>query len=202
MSMRANSLLPLILLTFAVFCVSGCWPFSNDDDASPSIVQSNPSSSGYSDTRILNVSKTFQHTQSWCWAASEQSALSAYGIMISQERIVTFTYGYLVDSPATTAQIQNGLYINGISSQLTGALSLEQIKANIRSGNPIIMFYTGSFVGHFVVLYGFNGNNIYIFDPIFGSQIAPYTSTFYYNGGNNPLYWTQSIVMSGPHSNG
>jgi ABC-type bacteriocin/lantibiotic exporter with double-glycine peptidase domain len=189
------------LLSFSLIAVflSGC-PFEDKEENSNSTTTSIPN---YPARSVINTVALPQATQLWCWAASEQMALSAYGVFVSQHDIVTATYGYPADYPGTILQIRQGLsWFGGITSFENGVLALNQIKSSIVLNNPVIIFYNGSFIGHFVVIYGYDNDKIYIHDPYYGHFIVPYSNTFSYTGGGGQLIWAASITMYKMRSNG
>lgn len=57
--------------------------------------------SGINLSRIAEASSA-QYLNQWCWAASIQMAFAHYGYKISQDRIVSETYGVVANIPAIT----------------------------------------------------------------------------------------------------
>lgn len=151
-----------------------------------------------------------QQTQSWCWAATTSEVLNYYRYPNYQCELVTLALARGVDCcffpqfcnvPGTTTQMEQLIYYvsNGqlYGSFANGPLAFEQIVAQISSGRPIIIYYGGSFVGHFVVLYGYDraSGEVFIHDPFFGPFTVPYGTSFFYNA-TQPLYWTHTMLMN------
>lgn len=185
-----STTLPM-LLTMTLF---GC---GGGSDPTPTVV-----SASNAMNRILNVPMSPQQADEWCWAASEQMVLADYGILYPQTDIVAFTYGAVVDMPATAQQIAvglNSLSRGALNPQIVnGPLAFEQIRSSIDQNLPIIIQYESPYLneGHFVVVYGYTAQgNLLINDPILGQFNVPYSKTFTYGTSNGaPLVWMLSII--------
>ena len=94
------------------------------------------------------------------------------------------------------AVIQRTLAAYGVRSQVINrGLSFAEVKRQIDQGRPIVVFYTGSFIGHFVLAYGYDASGrIYIHDPVYGTFAVPYGLTFSYQGR---LGWGATIYNIG-----
>lgn len=146
----------------------------------------------------LGVGSTIQQTQVWCWAACTQMVLGFYNYYYSQEEIVTNVFGAPIVTAANDIQLMSGLNnLGNMNSQVIYlALTFDNVKSYINNGMPLIPGYSGSFMGHVVVLYGYDSKgNVYIHDPYYGSFVVPYASSFSYNGN---LYWNKTFYNLKP----
>jgi hypothetical protein len=121
---------------------------------------------------------------SWCYAACAEMVLSAYFILVTQCRIVTFVKSFnccdnpndhvCVGSGASHADIAD-IYTNfgGVAfnqvQPIGGVLSLSDVQAELSANKPIEvtvewLVSPGSF--HAVIIRGFLDNWIYINDPL------------------------------------
>lgn len=59
----------------------------------------------------------------------------------------------------------------------------------------MVVSYTGSFIGHVVLIYGYNSDgDVYIYDPFYGPFVVPYGTSLFYNNGSGYLTWGSTIV--------
>lgn len=152
----------------------------------------------------LEVELSYQETQVWCWAAVSEMILQYDAHVIDQCQIVGAYLGYYnneccyypqyCQTTAPIETIQRALfYYGGMMSYLyPSALTFDQVVLEIDAGRPIVAGYTGSFIGHVVIIYGYDAKGqLYIHDPSYGSLVVPYASTFTYGG---QLYWSATIM--------
>jgi len=150
-------------------------------------------SAGGVDGTLLNIPFEPQRTQVWCWAAVIKMAYSNFGIPLPQERIVIHTFGTAAEAAAEVHQIRSTLsFQGGIETSFRPyPLKMDEVKAEIDSGRPIIVVYRESFAGHVVLIYGYDDDdNLYVHDPYYGSVVVPYGNTFSYSGR---MIWAETI---------
>jgi hypothetical protein len=81
------------------------------------------------------------------------------------------------------------------STAFPGPISFQSVQSEINAGRPVIVAYRGSFAGHVVIIYGYDANGkVYIRDPLFGSFVVPYGTSFSYGG---QLIWSDTIYGIG-----
>ena len=109
---------------------------------------------------------TAQDQNMWCWAAAIQMVLRSYGVIVSQEQIVTRIYGFDVNEPGTDAAISASL--NGWAFDCVGRKilvwsqvvaeppSLDVLMKQVARQRPILVTLNpgGSTIGHAVVITG------------------------------------------------
>ena len=119
---------------------------------------------------VMDFYAANQMNSQWCWAASIQMVLNAYGVNISQQDVVSVTYGAdsngeLINEPASVETIhQNlnswGVDFNGRLYQVTARLGIGEPSAvdfvnELSNGIPIIICYKNdNGGGHAVVVTG------------------------------------------------
>jgi hypothetical protein len=156
--------------------------------------------------RVLAVPFVQQQTNNWCWAASAEMILRYYNASFGTQCQILTTkfrgqvdccfYPVACDTPGYIQEISYALYyFKGLNSSIIQrGLTFPEVKTEIDAGRPIVVFYTGSFIGHFVVLYGYDAaGQVYIHDPVFGDFNPPYGTAFTYTGPTTQLYWGASI---------
>lgn len=154
--------------------------------------------------RVLSVPLVTQQTQVWCWAAAAEMLFRYHGMGYTQCEVLSFLFQFnccgfpnACAITATVPQIQQTLFaFGGLSSRVVGPLSLQGVRAEIDANRPFIVTYQGSFVGHVVVIYGYDDEgNVYIRDPFYGSFVVPYAAAFTYLGQGQQV-WRQTILAS------
>ena len=191
----------LVLTLAVIICaaLSGCEEEGDEEFSLPQPPQ--PPQPPQTATRILSVPFVAQQTEVWCWAAVSEMIFRYYGTGTNQCSILSAWTGInccqfpgYCRTAAPLHVIQETLYsLGGLGSYVHhGALSFHQIVQEIDAGRPMIVSYSGSFVGHVVVLYGYNdAGEVYIHDPFYGTFVEPYANTFVYNG---QLFWSTTIL--------
>ena len=152
----------------------------------------------------LGVPPVRQQTEVWCWAAVSEMIFRYYNVGTDQCNILSVWTGVdccsfsgLCLHPAPIEIIQQTLFGLGNinSTAIPRSLSFDELRREIDQGRPVIMSYSGSFLGHVVLAYGYDSNgNIYIHDPFYGTVIVPYGRTFVYQG---QLVWSATIYGIG-----
>jgi len=150
---------------------------------------------------VLNIDNRAQQTEVWCWAATIEITANYYGIAAQQcATLATWTgfdccngyYSYCVRA-GSNYEIQESLRLLGLNSTFAyGPLNWSQITTEINAGRPMIMFYSDSFSGHVVVLFGYDETTkkVYIHDPYFGTFEVNFGTTFTYNESKA---WTNTL---------
>lgn len=127
-----------------------------------------PLSSAQQPTYVGIPSVTFfaaaQQEDEWCWAASIQMILNHYEIPLSQQEIVTRTYGALVNQPGTDQQISanlngwavtvQGKHVTVRSWTKAGPPAPLVLLQELSRGHPILLTFSpnGPNSGHAVVI--------------------------------------------------
>jgi hypothetical protein len=151
------------------------------------------------DEDFVDVDLSYQQTQVWCWAACAQMVLTYFGMPYSQADIVTYVFGYPYVTAANDLQLvyaMNGL--GHMNAQVVyNPVSFPVLKDMINNGMPLIAGYQGSFMGHVVVIYGYDAyGRIYIHDPYYGSFVVSYDNTFIYTTGD--MIWNKTFYNLKP----
>ncbi len=150
---------------------------------------------------ILNIDNRAQKTDVWCWAATIEITANYYGVAAQQCATLAVwtgfdccnTYSPYCVRAGSNYEIQESLRLLGLNSSFAyGPLSWNQVKTEINSGRPMIMFYSDSFSGHVVVMFGYDETTkkVYIHDPYFGTFEVDFGTTFSYN---NSKAWTNTL---------
>lgn len=181
--------LALVLLAASVL-LTACDPW----DSSPT----DPAPGG---ARTLAVPFVAQQTPVWCWAAVSEMVIRYYRGSVTQCQILSGWYGRdccsFPSSCQTTAPlhiIQQTLHAHGVGSlYVPRPLSFQEVATEIDLGRPIIIAYRGSFVGHVVVLYGYEpGGFVFIHDPFYGTfERVPFGASFSYGG---QMVWSETLA--------
>ncbi len=166
--------------------INGNPPNSPDPDPDP---DPNP-------TGNATVPEIQQQMSNWCWATSTSAVLQHYGFNVTQQQVVYYTKGSLVNQTGTDSEMLNaanhfGLYANaGYNIPSYG-----DVQREINSGNPLetmIGWTTGG--GHAQVLDGcFNNggrNYIKIMDPWYGDH---FDYAYDYYQSNSKFSWQAYI---------
>ena len=194
------------LLSILVVAVLGCDAGGGGSAVPlPPPADDPPAESG---RKVLSVPFFPQQTEVWCWAATSGMVLEYFGSPWLECEIASYwlSGGYDTTSccfqpdlclqPAPFEAIQWILYgLGGIDSlQTFSALSFSDLRYEIDQGHPMVLFYAGSFIGHFVVLYGYDAitQTVFVHDPVFGSFEVPYGSAFHYGG---QLTWANTLIL-------
>lgn len=162
---------------------------------------------------VLPVQPMPQSTQVWCWAAVTAMVVNYNGGSISDCQVVSDTLNLpccggglpqCFTAGTLQAMQQEMMRFRGLRSYLANRpLTLPEIQGEIDNGRPVVIAYNGSFVGHVVVLYGYDaGGNLYIHDPFWGPAfVVPYAVALQYQSQQQTLVWGQTIYGIAP-SNG
>lgn len=146
----------------------------------------------------VDSSFRFQNTPVWCWAATIQMALNYYGFNITQNEIVTRTFGASVPSTGNWIQMTNNLNYLGNTANgervlvsatvYAGSPSSEAIINHLKQNKPIIMAFhnNATFTGHAILItgvdYHYAGNRAVI-DRVTIRDPFPYNPQHIANGG-------------------
>ncbi len=150
---------------------------------------------------ILNMDNRAQQTEVWCWAATIEITANYYGVSAQQcATLATWTgfdccntYSTYCVRAGSNYEIQESLRLLGLNSTFAYApLSWNQLTTEINAGRPMIMFYSDSFSGHVVVLFGYDAatKKVYIHDPYFGTFEVEFGTSFTYNESKA---WTNTL---------
>jgi hypothetical protein len=196
---HAPGRLLILLLALALVASASC----SEGDLSPTEPTGPPGPTGGAQ-KILSVPLIAQQTPVWCWAAVSEMIFRYYGRGATQCQILSGWYQrdccLFSQSCQTTASIQaiqqTLLAFGGVrSTALPGPISFQNVQSEINAGRPVIVAYRGSFAGHVVIIHGYDANgNVYIRDPLFGSFVVPYGTSFSYGG---QLIWSDTIFGIG-----
>jgi hypothetical protein len=68
-----------------------------------------------------------QRSQNWCWAASLQTLIRFHGLPVTQEQIVTRSFGGLIDRPASSAfeiaaSVNGWMFTDGVRASMIQAV--------------------------------------------------------------------------------
>jgi hypothetical protein len=150
--------------------------------------------------QVLNVSRIMQSQNQWCWAGVSACVLEFYGKSLTQCQIAEYTrsveqfadvhfgsadcclspatcnnWNYNWGGPGSIEDIL--LHFANIPSNKIGPISLSEVTTSIGLNRPMIVRWgwtTGG--GHFVVVHGISGENLYYMNPWpgEGKKIASY----------------------------
>jgi hypothetical protein len=156
--------------------------------------------------KVLPVIRVAQQTSVWCWVATSEMVLNYYDRPTGQCVMLSNWYRAnccwnpgLCQSGGTLEQIRTNLrYFGGLQASIAARpLTLAEIKAEIDGGRPIIIAYSNFQAGHVVVIFGYSGSNLHIYDPLYYNPdradqafVVPYGQSFSYGGSQT---WTHSI---------
>ena len=144
------------------------------------------------DIGTVSIPETEQEKTNWCWAASMQAVLDAYGTTVTQCQLANWLFSRAdccnpgtCNSGTSPEQQQDILDHWGLNSTLVySTLTWNQLKTEIKASRPVsIGFSWCGGGGHSMVIYGFsevkNGSvkyNVSYLDPWFGEgfNVAEY----------------------------
>lgn len=186
--MQKPSFIFVVLLWFLIGCSDSLDVYEESETAAPAV--------------SLNVKMAPQQTEVWCWAAVIEMISDYYGNTAYQCQTLSWwfngadccSFPSFCAVAGTDHQIQQSLFTLGISSEFQySPLTWSQVKREIDARRPFIIFYQGSFIGHVVVVYGYEQttNSLLIHDPYFGTFKVPFGSTFTYNGS---MFWSRTLL--------
>ena len=129
-----------------------------------------------------------QQAANWCWAASIQEALRLTGHYDSQANIVARGKGYILDAPASGAEVVRTLQSYGLTAwEVPVPPTPTEMWTTYGSGFVLLgeMTPSGPYAtGHMVVLEGLSANGLVtVADPAYGTTSAMPLSTVYYGYG-------------------
>jgi hypothetical protein len=136
----------------------------------------------------LGVPVVKQEKPTWCLPASTKSVMNYWGMEITQEELVD----YVIDevgwgSAGTLKENADKLGIEVYNQRMY----LEEIKKEIRKGNPVIVIFDYSLeqtANHFFVIDGFNEEKMRLMCPVRGFVYWSYD----YLKQINENFWTDS----------
>lgn len=164
-------------------------------------------SSSLSNAQTLEIKEYLQEQDQWCWAATTQSILEYYGVNIEQCEIVNYArnhsspplYGNENCCKNPSEECNRGGYFGlgfeyyaNFSVNITGVLSIEEISVLLKEKKPIAIGWKWNNldIGHVVIIYGLENNNVKIMDPWEGSYILEYNELI----ENSSFEWSTSYV--------
>lgn len=190
-----SRLLSLLLALFLVVSAS-----CSEGDFSPTEPMGG---TGGGTQRVLSVPLVLQQTPVWCWAAVSEMVFRYYNRGATQCQILSgwyqgnccaFPQACLTTAPLQVIQQTLGAFGIG-SAVFPGPISFQAVQNEINAGRPIIVAYRGSSAGHVVIIHGYDAQgNVYIRDPLYGSFVVPYGSSFSYGG---QFIWSDTIYGIG-----
>ncbi|MBN2730353.1 MAG: C39 family peptidase [Bacteroidales bacterium] len=132
---------------------------------------------------------TYQKNSQWCWAASIKMVLNYYGVSISQEQIVSRTYGTdnfgsLPDWPGSMQAVHANLNNWGIDN----FGQKYSVSASFGMGAPTPAYLINELSNGHPVIIGYNTGN--------GGHAVVVTAVSYINTYNGPMI--QTIVVRDP----
>ncbi len=152
-----------------------------------------------SDVDAVSIISVVQSRSNWCWAACSRSILNYFGNGQTQNAIVIFVKGELINEAATSSEIQSGLSHWGVSSTVKSSyISFTQVISEISTHSRPFMVcwrWNNGLGGHVVVVNGYdNGNTDYV------QYMDPYTGQFYSmrysackGGSSSDRTWNETI---------
>lgn len=164
-----------------------------------------------------------QQCESWCWAASSTMIASYYGNGATECQLASVKAGFQYAACCNYAACSypacdQGAYPreeDAILGQVLGihglaidaSLSESQAQTELSNGRPFIVWYSGSFSGHLVVVSGFapyGGQYLYhVDDPYYGVFDVPYGQLVYgYHGGGQNWLWNKTWYHLSPRTDG
>ncbi|MEY4744646.1 MAG: hypothetical protein RL272_591 [Candidatus Parcubacteria bacterium] len=171
----------------------------------------------------LPVSPMPQLCEAWCWAASSTMIATYYGISATECGLASvkagFRYPACCDYAACSYPVcDQGAYPreeDAILGQVLGihgfaidaSLTEVQVQTELSNGRPFIVWYSGSFSGHLVVVSGFarsGGQYLYrVNDPYYGVFDVTYGQLVYgYHGGGQSWLWNKTWYHLSPRADG
>ena len=169
--------LSLFLILLSLFILTSC-------NTSITIAPDTP----LTEEIYLGVPVVKQETPTWCLPAATKSVMNYWGMEITQEELVD----YVIDevgwgSAGTLKENADKLGIEVYNQRMY----LEEIKKEIRKGNPVIVIFDYSLeqtANHFFVIDGFNEEKMRLMCPVRGFVYWSYD----YLKQINENFWTDS----------
>lgn len=165
--------------------------------ASAGIDGNPPSTTDPSDpSGSATVPEIKQQMSNWCWATTTSAILQHYGFNVTQQQVVSYIKGGLVNQTGTDREMLNAANHFGLYAQVFYNLpSYLAVQSEIGNGNPLeTMISWSSGGGHAQVLDGCytNGgrNYIKIMDPWYGDH---FDYAFDYYKANSEFSWQAYI---------
>jgi hypothetical protein len=160
------------------------------------------SSCALADKIVLDVPLIKQDGDNWCWAACSQIVSAAYGGTLSQREIVGLTVNGDMDACKgrekafdSPNHIELSLPKCGVRyHSVPYAASMEEIRKELRSGHPVVVRTKSFGAGHYVTIYGIDGDTFYVWDTGFteGKTLMLTRSQFLHDYGA----WYDTIFTS------
>lgn len=174
-----NFLNKKIVLLFAVILLAGCRVETRNDDL------------------VLQIYFSPAYHESWSWAASTEMLFDYYGIYYSQADLVDASVDYFGYTNPSIDDISWLFWIiGGLDSHVTGTLSLNDIKAQLMQGHPVLLQYGSYFSGRFIVVHGYDNNHhLYIHEPGYGTRVIHYDELFNRRFYGKNYYWEASLIF-------
>lgn len=143
-------------------------------------------------TGSATVPEVKQQMSNWCWAATTSAVLQHYGFNVTQQQVVSYIKGGLVNQTGTESEMVNaakhfGLYANAYYT----IPSYSSVQSEIGNGNPLLSLISWTQGGgHAEVLDGCysNGgrNYVQVMDPWYGDH---FDYTFEEYKSNSQFSW-------------
>ena len=165
-----------VLLATVLICVLAADYFNRNQQQSPGSAQASPMA-------IIDVPLARQATSYTCGVACVQSVLGYCGYSVRQDALADEMGTTYADGTAPQA-IVDALNARGLGSQIQENMTLDELKASIDKGQPVIcaiqawddqsgIDYTDVWSdGHYVVAIGYGSGRVYFMDP---STLGNYT---------------------------
>lgn len=143
------------------------WFILNSTSAQPSLFKVGPNIyaagilTNEFDMKTVYRLYPYQKMENWCWAACIETVLNFHGVNISQEQVVNYIYGDLIDRPGNIQQILGAL--NGWKMNIYGRPAfvhsepmylVNDVTNHLTNKRPIIVGLSnpGVSIGHAYVL--------------------------------------------------
>ncbi|HOD40652.1 MAG TPA: C39 family peptidase [Candidatus Wallbacteria bacterium] len=114
-----------------------------------------------------NYANGIDYRNSWCGPNSFAMVLDYYGVHKSAyecAKLVEYTFKQRVGTPISG--IVHGAQKAGFGgTQLYNGQSMDWLKSQVASGKPVIVNVDVKWQGHYIVVVGFQGNNVVVNDP-------------------------------------
>ena len=118
-----------------------------------------------------NVANGIDYRNSWCGPNSFAMVMDYYGVHKSAyecAKLVEYTFKQRVGTPISG--IVHGAQKAGFeNTRLYNGQSMDWLKSQVSGGKPVIVSVDVKWKGHYIVVVGFQGNNVIVNDPGKGS---------------------------------
>jgi hypothetical protein len=159
---------------------------------------SNHDADGSPDNYVLQISYQPVDSQYSGWAAVTAMLFDFHHMHYSQTDVVDFHYFLFGHDSASIDEINWLLWdLGDVDSAVTGTLSFDAIRAEINSGNPVLLQYGDYYEEHYMVLHGYDENGyVYLHDPAYGTRVVYYGDLYdrYFEG--TQYHWVASLTLS------